>query len=350
MSFLEITDLRKSFGQSVAVETFSLTVARGEFVSFLGPSGCGKTTTMRMIAGFEEPDHGAIMLDGVDLLRIPANKRRVGMVFQSYALFPHLTVEDNITFGMSLAGANKDAMRTRATALLELIQLPGLGGRYPSQLSGGQQQRVALARALAIQPRVLLLDEPLSALDAKIRDELRIEIRRIQRELGITAIYVTHDQSEALALSDRVVVMNAGRVEQIGTPFEIYNRPANAFVARFVGAQSMLTGRLSGARDAVETRVGLIRLPAQLTSSKPGDAVSIMLRPELLRFGRDDARHNALPGAVQQVTFLGSVVRTHVTIDEQVIAVDQLNHPKMSPFSVGEAVTVSFAPEACVVV
>ncbi len=349
MAYLELMDLKKRFGQTVAVEAFSLNVDKGEFISFLGPSGCGKTTTMRMIAGFEQPDQGSITLDGVDLLRVASNKRRVGMVFQSYALFPHLTVEDNIVFGMSLAGASKAAMHTRAGELLELIQLPSLGARYPNQLSGGQQQRVALARALAIQPRVLLLDEPLSALDAKIRDELRTEIRRIQRELGITAIYVTHDQNEALALSDRIVVMNAGRIEQIGAPFEIYNRPATAFVARFVGAQSMLHGKLNAARDTVVTDAGAIRLSAP-PSAKSGSDVSIVLRPEMLHLGPPTSGHNAVHGTVQNVTFLGSVVRINVTVNSAVLAIDQLNHPRLVLPAVGEPVTVSFEPDACLIV
>ncbi len=237
MAFLTLTQVQKRFpgGGAAAVQDFSLDVERGEFVSFLGPSGCGKTTTLRMIAGFERPTAGTITVDGKDITNRPPNQRNVGMVFQSYALFPNMTVADNIGFGLKVRRRPKKDIEKRVTELLELIHLEDRGNRYPWQLSGGQQQRIALARALAIEPQVLLLDEPLSALDAKIRIVLRKEIRAIQRQLGITTVYVTHDQEEALSLSDRVVVMSDGRIEQIGTPSQIYNFPSTAFVASFVG-------------------------------------------------------------------------------------------------------------------
>src|SRR3990172_2816360 len=219
MAFLDLTNVRKAFGTADAVTDFNLEVERGEFVSFLGPSGCGKTTTLRMIAGFEQPTSGEIRINGTDVTRKSPNQRNVGMVFQSYALFPNMTVAGNIGFGMKVTRRPKDEIADRVNEMLALIRMPELGDRYPYQLSGGQQQRVALTRALAVKPQVLLLDEPLSALDAKIRVELRGEIRRIQQQLGITTIYVTHDQEEALSLSDRIVVMNAGRIEQIGGPF-----------------------------------------------------------------------------------------------------------------------------------
>jgi putative spermidine/putrescine transport system ATP-binding protein len=345
MAYLELTDLRKSFATTVAVNRFSLSVEKGEFVSFLGPSGCGKTTTMRMVAGFEQPDQGAITLDGADLTRVSPNKRNIGMVFQSYALFPHLTVRDNITFGMSLAGASKSAMQARATELLDLIQLPKLGDRYPSQLSGGQQQRVALARAIALKPRVLLLDEPLSALDAKIRDELRNEIRRIQQNLGITAIYVTHDQSEALALSDRVVVMNNGDIEQIGTPFEIYNRPASAFVAGFVGTQSQLQAVLTADPSVVTIAHEHVRLAAPVNGGKAGDAVYLRLRPELISLTATEGA-NSLSGVVEQITFLGSVIRTQVSTAGGSVSIDTLNNPNLTLVSPGAAIRITFSPEA----
>ncbi len=242
MAFLELTNVRKVFpnAQAAAVEDFNLAVERGEFVSFLGPSGCGKTTTLRMVAGFEVPTSGSIVMDGNDITGIRPNQRNIGMVFQSYALFPNMTVADNIGFGLSVARAPKPEIQQRVKEMLALIKLEQLGGRYPYQLSGGQQQRVALARALAIRPQLLLLDEPLSALDAKIRVSLRNEIRAIQRQLGITTIYVTHDQEEALSLSDRVVVMNQGVIDQVGVPFEIYNFPKTAFVASFVGTLNVL--------------------------------------------------------------------------------------------------------------
>ena len=235
MTFLQINNVSKTFGTAEAVKDFNLDIEKGELVSFLGPSGCGKTTTLRMVAGFETPTSGKIVIDGEDLTNTPPNQRDVGMVFQSYALFPNMTVAGNIGFGLKVAKKPPEEIKPRVAELLELINMPEYGDRYPYQLSGGQQQRVALARALALRPEVLLLDEPLSALDAKIRVSLRSEIRSIQQKLGITAIYVTHDQEEALSISDRVVVMNLGEMEQVGSPFDIYNFPQTAFVANFVG-------------------------------------------------------------------------------------------------------------------
>jgi putative spermidine/putrescine transport system ATP-binding protein len=240
VTFLELSGVRKVFGEAVAVQDFHLSAQRGEFVSFLGPSGCGKTTTLRMIAGFELPTAGQITLDGEDITYKSPNQRHVGMVFQSYALFPNMTVAANIGFGLRIRKRPKDEIAAKVKELLGLIHLDARGDAYPYQLSGGQQQRVALARALAIEPTVLLLDEPLSALDAKIRVALRQEIRAIQRQLGITTVYVTHDQEEALSLSDRVVVMSEGRIEQIGTPSDIYNFPATSFVASFVGTLNLV--------------------------------------------------------------------------------------------------------------
>jgi len=242
MAFLEISNLKKTFGNQTAVRDFQMNIERGEFVTFLGPSGCGKTTILRMVAGFESPSAGVIRFDGQDVTHLPTNQRNIGMVFQSYALFPNMTVADNIGFGLKVANMPQDQVRARVEEMLALIKLTALGGRYPWQLSGGQQQRVALARALANKPQVLLLDEPLSALDAKIRVSLREEIRALQRELGITSIFVTHDQEEALSISDRVVVLNEGRVEQIGSPSEVYNFPRTRFVASFVGTLNLLSG------------------------------------------------------------------------------------------------------------
>lgn len=348
MAYLQLTDLRKSFGSTVAVESFSLDIVAGEFISFLGPSGCGKTTTMRMVAGFETPDTGRIHVDGEDITHVPANKRRVGMVFQSYALFPHLTVRDNVAFGLDLMRMPRQDARKRVGEMLDLVQLSTQADRYPHQLSGGQQQRVALARALAIQPRVLLLDEPLSALDAKIRDELRNEIRRIQLELKITTIYVTHDQEEALALSDRMVVMNAGRIEQLGPPAEIYNRPRTAFVASFVGTQSTLTGALTASHDALNLPGGqTVRFGAALTNRSAGDSVTVHLRPEIILLGEGDSGSNAFRGTVAQVMFLGSVVRLLVRADGHTLAADILNNPALRVPQIGEQIAVHFAPEAC---
>src|ERR1700758_1326834 len=244
MGFLDIKGIQKSFGATTVVRNVDLAIERGEFVSFLGPSGCGKTTTLRMVAGFETPSAGRIAIDGRDVTNLRPNQRNVGMVFQSYALFPNMTVSENVGFGLKVSKAPAEERKARVDEMLQLIKLPQHGGRYPSQLSGGQQQRVALARALAVKPQILLLDEPLSALDAKIRVSLREEIRNVQRTLGITTIYVTHDQEEALSMSDRIVVMNEGKADQIGTPFEIYNFPRTRFVASFVGTLNILRGRV----------------------------------------------------------------------------------------------------------
>src|SRR3954466_10798070 len=242
--FLEINNLRKTFGTYRAVQHFEMRIERGEFISFLGPSGCGKTTTLRMIAGFEMPSEGRIRIDNQDVTQLRPNQRKIGMVFQSYALFPNMTVADNVAFGLKIAKKPAGEIGQRVEEMLKLIGLPALGNRYPFQLSGRQQQRAALARALAPKPQVLLLDEPLSALDAKIRVSLREQIRAVQRQLGITTVFVTHDQEEALSISDRIVVMNAGRADQIGTPYDIYNRPATRFVASFVGTLNLIEAKV----------------------------------------------------------------------------------------------------------
>jgi putative spermidine/putrescine transport system ATP-binding protein len=241
MAFLDLNNINKVFSKFVAVDNFNLQVEKGEFVSFLGPSGCGKTTTLRMVAGFETPTSGEILINNTDITPIPPNKRNIGMVFQSYALFPNMTVADNIGFGMRVTGKPREEIRRRVDEMLDLIHMPEFISRFPHQLSGGQQQRVALARALAIKPTVLLLDEPLSALDAKIRVQLRTEIRSIQQKLGITTIYVTHDQEEALSLADRLVVLRDGEVSQVGTPAELYEHPASPHVAAFMGYRNLLS-------------------------------------------------------------------------------------------------------------
>jgi len=339
MSFLEIDHLQKRFARTTAVEQVHLEVTRGEFVSFLGPSGCGKTTTLRIIAGFESPSSGAIRLDGVDITQRPPHQRNVGMVFQSYALFPNMTVAQNVGFGLKVAKKPTAEITQRVEEMLHLIKLPALGNRYPYQLSGGQQQRVALARALAIRPQVLLLDEPLSALDAKIRVSLRLEIRSIQRELGITTIYVTHDQEEALSLSDRIVVMSEGRVEQIGTPFEIYNFPRTAFVASFVGTLNLLHGKILVDGQEVFASRGLER-------ARTGDAVTVALRPEIVSLGEVAGNGNRMRGTVEDVNFLGSIVRIRVRFTDNTISLDTFNNPNLSLPQRGQALTVSFPREA----
>ena len=346
MGFLDILHVRKVYGEAVAVEDFALEIGRDELVSFLGPSGCGKTTTLRMVAGFEKPDAGQILLGGKDITHAAPNQRDVGMVFQAYALFPNMTVGDNVGFGLKVAKKPKAEIRQRVREMLDLIRMPELGDRYPYQLSGGQQQRVALARALAVSPQVLLLDEPLSALDAKIRVELRAEIRRIQQDLGITTIYVTHDQEEALSLSDRVVVMNAGRIEQVGPPFEIYNYPATSFVASFVGTLNQLRCSVVDAAQGTLRYDGQVFHTASPVRGRDGDQVTVMLRPEELRFGVAEGE-NQLSGTVESVMFLGAIVRMRMRLGESTVIIDNLNERTLSLPSPGNRETVSFPRHAC---
>jgi putative spermidine/putrescine transport system ATP-binding protein len=346
MAYMELTNVKKSFNGTTAVQDFSLSAEQGEFVSFLGPSGCGKTTTLRMVAGFELPTSGKIAIDGKDMTLVPPNKRNVGMVFQSYALFPNMNVADNIGYGLRIAGKPKAEIKQRVQEMLALIHLEEYGNRYPSQISGGQQQRVALARALAIQPRVLLLDEPLSALDAKIRLELRQEIRRIQQQLGITTIYVTHDQEEALSLSDRVVVMNEGKIEQIGTPSQIYNYPKTEFVAKFVGQINLLPV------EVVNREQGLVKVGQQLVRAGQtvdhlnGHKIRLAVRPEELDFGFIENANN-LTGKVEAITYLGSIVRLRVVVEGTPISLDMFNERSRTIPSIGDSFKITFPVDAC---
>jgi len=345
-TFLSVVSIQKTFANSTVVKDFNLDVEQGEFVSFLGPSGCGKTTVLRMIAGFEEPTAGSIVIGGKDVTRLKPNQRNIGMVFQAYALFPNLTVAQNIAFGLKVAGAPKAEIEKRVKEMLSLIKLPDLGDRYPYQLSGGQQQRVALARALAPKPKVLLLDEPLSALDAKVRVSLREEIRSIQKDLGITTIFVTHDQEEALSISDRIVVMYNGKAEQVGTPFEIYNHPSSRFVASFVGTLNILNA------SVVNAATGRIAIDGQevvaargLDGAAVGATRTVALRPEAVTLNGVDGNRNRLAGTIEEVNFLGAVVRVRVRFDENAVSLDTFNNPNVPPPKEGEKVTVSFAPE-----
>src|SRR6476660_2832568 len=277
MAYLELQGLYVAFGSVVALQGIDLALEQGEFVSLLGPSGCGKTTALRLVAGFDRADAGRIVVDGRDLTRVPPNKRDMGMVFQAYSLFPNMTAAQNVEYGLRIRGKSKSDRRARAQELLELVGLGHAGQRYAHQLSGGMQQRVALARALAIEPRVLLLDEPLSALDAKVRVQLREEIRRIQLELGITTLYVTHDQEEALSVSDHVAVMYGGKIEQVGSPAEMYSAPATPFVAEFIGTMNRLEGTVvEGGVDH-----GGTMLTIEAASGRPnGQRVLVLVRPE----------------------------------------------------------------------
>ncbi len=347
MAFLELHNLSKIYGTTEAVVDFNLDVEKGELVSFLGPSGCGKTTTLRMVAGFEIPTTGYIKVGGKDITNNPPNQRNVGMVFQSYALFPNMTVANNIGFGMKIAKKPVEEVRNRVAELLDLIHMPGLGDRYPYQLSGGQQQRVALARALALSPELLLLDEPLSALDAKIRVSLRAEIRAIQQKLGISAIYVTHDQEEALSLSDRVVVMNVGRMEQVGQPFEIYNYPTTEFVAQFVGTLNAVKVDVTDAAShTLRIEDQHIQTAAGLDGYKNGDQVMIAIRPERLSFAAEGKKANILDSTIENITFLGSIVRIQLKVGAITFNMDTFNNPYLALPKVGDKVQITFSREA----
>ncbi len=341
MAFLQIAHLEKSFGTTRVVRDFDLSIEKGEFVSLLGPSGCGKTTVLRMVAGFETPSSGAIAIDGRDVIALRPNQRHIGMVFQAYALFPNLTVAENVAFGLKVKRMPADLRAARVREMLALIGLPDLGNRYPFQLSGGQQQRVALARALAIKPHVLLLDEPLSALDARIRVSLRAQIREIQRELQITTIFVTHDQEEALSISDRVVVMNGGVAEQVGTPFEIYNRPATRFVAQFVGTLNLIEA------DVIAPATGTVRIgttEVSLGRPLPAGRVTLACRPEAVSLGAAEGRPLLLWAEIGKVEFLGAVIRLRAQAGRTALSLDMFNRPDTPPPAAGDRVQVSISP------
>lgn len=348
--------MTKRFGDYVAVNEADFMIAQGEFFSLLGPSGCGKTTTLRMIAGFESPTEGAIRLEGVDVSRVPPHKRNVNTVFQHYALFPHMTVWDNIAYGPRSRKLDKAEIRKRVDEMLEVVRLTDFADRKPAQLSGGQQQRVALARALVNYPSALLLDEPLGALDLKLRHAMQFELKRIQREVGITFIYVTHDQEEALTMSDRIAVMNAGNVDQIGTPTEIYDRPATVFVASFIGQANLWSGRQTGRlnRDYVEVEVLGTRLKARPgdTTIEPGGHATLMVRPERVRVSTEAPSGDvaAVRATVTDLTFQGPVVRLAMAApnDSPVVAHvgPEQNLPLLRP---GDEVHVSWSPDASLV-
>ena len=342
--FLSIRQVRKSFGQTTVVQEFNLDIDQGEFVSFLGPSGCGKTTMLRIVAGFETPSAGSVHIGGKDVTDLKPNQRNIGMVFQAYALFPNMTVAQNIGFGLKVAGMPRAEAKARVDEMLALIKLGEFGDRYPYQLSGGQQQRVALARAMAARPQVLLLDEPLSALDAKVRVSLREEIRAIQKELGITTIFVTHDQEEALSMSDRIVVMHGGRAEQVGTPFEIYNRPTTKFVAGFVGTLNVLEGKVvDAAAGKVLVGDGEVVLAQSLNGAGAGDSLSLALRPEAISLGKKPGRDASIGGTISEVSFLGSVIRVRVGLGKDAVSLDTFNNPATPPPRVGEKTEISFS-------
>jgi len=348
MSYLSLRNIWKAFASVVAVKDLSLEIEKGALVSFLGPSGCGKTSTLRMIAGFEDLDRGSIYLEGNDITELPANRRDIGMVFQNYALFPNMTVRSNIAFGLEARRLGKKEIASRVDAVLEMVRLGGTAHRYPHQLSGGQQQRIALARALAIRPRVLLLDEPLSALDAEVRLALRGEIRRIQSTLAITTIYVTHDQEEALSISDVVVVMNKGSIEQVGPPEDIYHRPMTRFVASFIGTANQFEGAAAGTGAIL---CGDLQIRAcSPPDSAPARPVVVLVRPENIAVHHarpQDEGWNHMEGVVETVTFHGSVTRLGVNVGGRKVSADITADQRGKGFSLNQRVWLSFSPEAC---
>jgi putative spermidine/putrescine transport system ATP-binding protein len=347
MAYLELKNVSKSYAGTPAVHDFSLDIEKGSLVSFLGPSGCGKTTTLRMIAGFEQLDGGTIQLDGSDITTVPPNRRDIGMVFQAYALFPNMTVRENIAFGLQMKKTARKEIEARVDAVLDMVRLQETAKRYPHQLSGGQQQRIALARALAVQPRVLLLDEPLSALDAEVRVVLRGEIRRIQSELAITTVYVTHDQEEALSISDKVVVMNKGFIEQVGAPEEIYRAPRTRFVATFIGTANQFHGTVAG-KDTVDCKK--VKLAADgLKGFSSGQAVVVLVRPENIQVQSGEPRHgnwNNIPGVVETITFHGAVTRLGVNVSGQRVVAD-ITVANTEPMALNQKIWLSFPPDAC---
>lgn len=336
---------RAQEGLVTAVDDVSLEIGKGEFFTLLGPSGCGKTTTLRLIAGFEFPSSGRIVLDGRRLDDVPPNKRDMAMVFQSYAIFPHLSVFENIAYGLRIKKLSNEEIRRRVAQIMTLTKLTGLENRMPNQMSGGQQQRVSLARALVVEPKVLLFDEPLSNLDAKLREEMRFEIRDLQRRLNITSIYVTHDQEEALALSDRIAVMNRGKLAQLGTPEEIYERPRSKFVADFIGLANFLPAQVQTVADE-RARVTVGNVPLTVTSTANvgvGQAALIFIRPSDVKFVNGDHSENVLAGQVTKATYLGEKFDYRVRLGEHMELRVQTDNP--TRYKAGDAVRLHLPVE-----
>ncbi|TIU48840.1 MAG: ABC transporter ATP-binding protein [Mesorhizobium sp.] len=343
---VEFRDIDIAYGKFVAVRDFSLSIRKGSFVTLLGPSGCGKTTILRSIAGLVDISGGQIMIDGRRVDDIPIYKRNIGLVFQSYALFPHKNVFDNVAFGLKYRNVPKPEIARKVGKALEMVRLPGSEKKLPSQLSGGQQQRIALARAIVFEPQVLLLDEPLSALDANMREEMRVEIKKIQKETGITAIFVTHDQEEALSMSDRIVVMNAGAVEQIGTPEQVYETPATAFVADFLGKANMLAGTVSRSGQTVVLGTGQTISVACPRPLADGSKVTVVVRPQKFSLGAGTSG-NRLTGRVVSASYLGGSAIYEIDIGGKTSL--RANTPITGRvLREGEAIDLGFDPEGCV--
>lgn len=350
---VQLKNVDKRFGDNLVVKNINMEVKQGEFLTLLGPSGCGKTTTLRMIAGFEEPSAGDVLIDGTSVRGVPPHKRDVNTVFQSYALFPHMTVYDNIAFGLKMKKAGKSEIETRVMEALKLVQLEGFASRKPDQMSGGQQQRVAIARALVNNPKVLLLDEPLGALDLKLRKQMQVELKHLQEQLGITFIYVTHDQEEALTMSDRVAVMNDGVIEQLGAPDEIYERPTSRFVADFIGETNLFEGTVVELNDTY-AYIDLAghKIPVLHEDGlNVSDAATIAIRPERLTLSHAKMQGEiAIPGRIVEQIYVGSVIKTVVSLSGGEQMTVSSDPDRAHAFSVDRDVYVSWQPEKAVVV
>ena len=352
MTPIRIHSVSKRFGATLAVDNVSLEIAGGELFFLLGPSGCGKTTLLRMLAGFVQPDCGDIYFGEQRVTDLPARARDAGMVFHTYALWPHMTVASNVAYGLQVRGFKRSEIATRVKRVLTLVRMEGFGERRPNQLSGGQQQRVALARALAVEPRAFLLDEPLSNLDARLRDEMREEIRRLHKETGLTMVYVTHDQKEALTLADRLAVMQDGRLVQVGKPQEVYNHPANRFVAGFLGDSNFLPGRAGECRDGrcvIDTPVGPLSALASIYRPERGAGVLCSIRPHVLAIGPAGNAQNSFTARVEQVAYLGEFLHIRVQAGGsqllQVVSLPQL----AGSLQAGETITLTVAPDHVVI-
>ena len=358
MSWLEFRNVSKRFGDHLAVDNASFSADEGDIVCLVGPSGCGKTTALRMIAGFETPTSGEIRLGGRDISDLPAHRRNIGITFQNYALFPHMTVEANIAFGLRMRRIGRDEQRDRVANALSMVRLDGLEERLPSQLSGGQQQRVALARAIVIEPVMLLLDEPLSNLDAKLREEMRVEIKEIQSRLRITTVFVTHDQEEALTISDRIAVMHAGRVIQEGTPVEIFERPQHSFVAGFIGQSNLLRGVYegTGGQSVLRTEHGLKLLGRTIRPMEPGTPALAVIRHSRVRIrpgsGTAPDGPNGHHGRIELVNYLGESIQYVCTVAraERIIASVAIAAVHDIPLEAGEDIAVSWHAEDCLLI
>lgn len=342
MSFLILKKLSKNFGATPVVKGVDITVEKGEFVSLLGPSGCGKTTILRMVAGFDQPNSGEVFLNNRDITHLKPAQREIGMVFQDYALFPNMTVGENIGFGLKVAKKETGEIWQRVGEMLELVKLSGLHGRMPYQLSGGQQQRVALARALANRPRVLLLDEPLSALDAQIRISVRDEIKSLQKSLGITTLFVTHDQEEALAMSDRTVIINEGKVEQIDTPQNVYNQPQSQFVASFIGNSSTLEAEVVDRESKLLSIDQQVITATNLQNLENGQKITVSIRTEAFRVGQQSKIANTLSGQIVDISFSGSIIRLKIKLNTQTLIVSVFNQQSVKIPELNQFVNVNF--------